>query len=231
MLPRPYLLPIVSLALLFTVAVVLYSWDGSFSHIQRQICSKVSSCETQQTQRTFRPIKLLEKVDEEGTKTTNTFRSSLLPQNGGLLRVRMSDDTEKVGDYGVSMFHQLHCLVVLREIIFPGGSPVHTEHNSSMARVQWAHCFDYLAQAILCAADDTLEPPKTAVNEQGQNIKIIDGVGHIVHQCRDPASLWRVVEEGNARPYDQAIIGHSVRASGLFPGTGYHEMPDLYRAD
>lgn len=144
MLPRPYLLPpIVSLALLCTVAVVLYSWDGSFSHIQRQICPKVS---TLQTQRTFRPIKLLEKVDEEGT---NTFESSLLPQNGGLLRVRMSNDTETVNDYGVSMFHQLHCLVTLREIIFPGGSPIHpehTEHNSSMARVHWAHCFDYLAQ-------------------------------------------------------------------------------------
>ncbi|EED13981.1 hypothetical protein TSTA_102110 [Talaromyces stipitatus ATCC 10500] len=99
-----------------------------------------------------------------------------------------------------------------------------------MARVHWAHCFDYLAQAILCAADDTLEPPQTVLNGQGQKIQIIDGVGHIAHQCRDPAPLWRAVKQGSARPYDEAILGHSVGASGLLTSTEYYQIPELYRA-
>lgn len=140
---RTYLFTVLSVALLSTAAVVLYFWDGSFNLIQSQICPKVSLWETQHITRIFRPIRSLE---SDNDPENNTFRSLLLPQNGGLLKVRMSNDSEKVNDYGISMFHQLHCLVVLREIIFPGSSTAHAEHDGRMARVHWAHCFDYLAQ-------------------------------------------------------------------------------------
>lgn len=86
-------------------------------------------------------------------------------------------------------------------------------------------------KAIICAADDTLEPPQTVFNEQGQKVQIIDGVGHIDHQCRDPAPLWRAVKEGIVRPYDEAILGNSVRASDLVKDTEYYEIPELYRAE
>jgi len=47
--------------------------------------------------------------------------------------------------FGVSMFHQLHCLEMIREafIVGPDG------HAS--------HCLNFLRQTLLCAADTTLE--------------------------------------------------------------------------
>ncbi|KEZ43964.1 hypothetical protein SAPIO_CDS4171 [Scedosporium apiospermum] len=56
--------------------------------------------------------------------------------------------------YMVSLYHQLHCLSYLVEHFQAGYSGVELTdeiaHHSS-------HCFDYLRQAIMCAADTTLE--------------------------------------------------------------------------
>ena len=73
----------------------------------------------------------------------------------------------------VSMWHELHCLNHIRTIIVAGddGSD-HTEH-----------CFHYIRQHILCAADTTLEP-----RTQGGK-GVIPGEG-VAHTCRD----WKQVE-------------------------------------
>lgn len=142
MLTKFYILLLVVLALLSTTGIVLYSWNGSFSRIRSQICPKVS-WDVQQISRTFRPIRPLERDNGQGN---DTFSSLLLPDNGGLLKVRMFDDPQKISNYGISMFHQLHCLVVLREIILRNSSSKYAEHDPRTAHVHWAHCFDYLAQ-------------------------------------------------------------------------------------
>jgi len=53
--------------------------------------------------------------------------------------------------FAVSMFHQLHCVNSLRvALVRPDDGDANFEHVH--------HCFTYLRQALLCAADSTLEP-------------------------------------------------------------------------
>jgi hypothetical protein len=85
-------------------------------------------------------------------------------------------------------------------------------------------------KGIICAADDTIEPPKTMLNEQGQNIRFIDGVGQIIHQCHDPAPLWHAVRESDARPYDEGVLDNTFRVGDLPTGTEYFEIPEIYFA-
>lgn len=81
--------------------------------------------------------------------------------------------------FGVSMWHQMHCLNHIRAALVNGDDG--SDHT--------AHCFHYLRQGILCAADTTLEPGGTGmVVESGD--KVATGVG-VTHTCRD----WRQVHD------------------------------------
>lgn len=79
--------------------------------------------------------------------------------------------------FGVSMWHQMHCLNHIRAALVNGDDG--SDHT--------AHCFHYLRQAILCAADTTLEPGGTSM-KLANGDKVATG-GGIVHTCRD----WRQV--------------------------------------
>ncbi|KUJ06496.1 uncharacterized protein LY89DRAFT_769397 [Mollisia scopiformis] len=68
--------------------------------------------------------------------------------------------------YMMSVFHQLHCVSYLAE-------HYQTELTQEVAH-HTAHCFDYIRQAIMCAADTTLE----GKTEAGP------GFGH-EHVCKD----------------------------------------------
>ncbi|ATY66303.1 hypothetical protein A9K55_001989 [Cordyceps militaris] len=79
--------------------------------------------------------------------------------------------------FDVSMWHQMHCLNHIRAVLVNGddGSD-HTEH-----------CFHYLRQGILCAADTTLESGGTSM-KLANGEEVATGVG-TVHTCRD----WRQI--------------------------------------
>ncbi|KZO93318.1 hypothetical protein CALVIDRAFT_502994, partial [Calocera viscosa TUFC12733] len=81
--------------------------------------------------------------------------------------------------FGVSMWHQMHCLNHIRAALVNGDDG--SDHT--------AHCFHYLRQGILCAADTTLEPGGTGMIVEGGD-KVATGVG-VVHTCRD----WRGVHD------------------------------------
>jgi hypothetical protein len=88
--------------------------------------------------------------------------------------------------FGVSMWHQLHCLDHLRTVIVLGddGSG-HTEH-----------CFHYLRQGILCAADTTLEPGgPTMLLANGDQIATGENV---THTCRDWRQVYDWMEENHS---------------------------------
>jgi hypothetical protein len=51
----------------------------------------------------------------------------------------------------------------------------------------WNHCFDYLRQALMCAADVTLEKLKMDGNTQ---LESVDGWG-TTHMCRDYQEVYR----------------------------------------
>lgn len=103
-----------------------------------------------------------------GGRTNRTDRNwnSLIPYGGGFVPVsdpaawglprdeRQEDDQQL---WGVSVFHQLHCLSLLRIVHFNfvAGTPSDEETVTHSA-----HCFDFLRQAISCFGDTTLEMPQ-----------------------------------------------------------------------
>ncbi|KAH8817354.1 hypothetical protein F5884DRAFT_663008 [Xylogone sp. PMI_703] len=87
---------------------------------------------------------------------------------------------------GISMFHQLHCLQMIRSALQESSGGKHQGHSEagSLRPAHWLHCFDYLRQSILCLADDTLETVHVGSNGD----LLIDGM--VQHQCRDPNKLY-----------------------------------------
>ncbi|KAK0636389.1 hypothetical protein B0T17DRAFT_519028 [Bombardia bombarda] len=90
------------------------------------------------------------------------------------------------------MFHQLHCLGMMREAyysavqgrnstIFAEASLTEKQRQSSR-RQHIGHCFDYIRQAIMCGGDMTLEWAKEP--DPGRERETVDGWG-ITHQCRN----------------------------------------------
>ncbi|KAI0371483.1 hypothetical protein BV20DRAFT_978852 [Pilatotrama ljubarskyi] len=82
--------------------------------------------------------------------------------------------------FALSMFHELHCLRLMR-------SALAGDHTSA-TREHYAHCLVYLRQLVLCNPDLTLEPPD--VMQHDYEVKQ-DGS---VHVCQD----WRQVYDAMA---------------------------------
>ncbi|KAK7534780.1 uncharacterized protein J3D65DRAFT_668929 [Phyllosticta citribraziliensis] len=79
--------------------------------------------------------------------------------------------------YGLSVFHQLHCLDYLRQAFYPHNMVDEFKHDDQDPVMHRDHCIDYLRQAIMCSADVTFEP---LLVPQGH----IDGMG-ATHLCRN----------------------------------------------
>ncbi|KAJ7248021.1 hypothetical protein C8J57DRAFT_1080495, partial [Mycena rebaudengoi] len=85
----------------------------------------------------------------------------------------------QLGPEGVAMFHQMHCLQVIRTAIMQGGADQHARH-----------CLNLLRQTVLCASDTTLD----ALDTEGET----DGLGS-VHVCRDWQKVYDFVEENQLK--------------------------------
>ncbi|KIX93905.1 uncharacterized protein Z520_10242 [Fonsecaea multimorphosa CBS 102226] len=82
--------------------------------------------------------------------------------------------------YGVSMFHQLHCLMSIKHSLLQPRSS-----NASL-EAHIVHCVDYLRQSVMCCGDTTLERG----HEAGGIFKPpVDGWGN-THMCRDWDALF-----------------------------------------
>ncbi len=57
-----------------------------------------------------------------------------------------------------TVFHQLHCLYVLRRAYYSHSAQLQGFDFGKNRTIHAAHCFDYLEQSITCAADSTVEP-------------------------------------------------------------------------
>ncbi|KAI4230241.1 MAG: hypothetical protein L6R36_000206 [Xanthoria steineri] len=127
------------------------------------------------------------------------WERALLTPRGGFLWVQYNITAEQ--PYGISMFHGLHCLKMLREVIqsshtatkgseHPGA---HKEHGQSLNHIR--HCIGYIAQHLMCAADSTIGPSKITFDQSGQATQfMVDGEGY-QHQCRDHSGLRRIVQQ------------------------------------
>ena len=103
----------------------------------------------------FEPIPALEAAI--GDPEDVDWDEYLLTPNGGFIMVDEGDGVTK--GYGVTMFHQLHCLGMIRTMLF-GGS---MNHDHEVQGAEWSknplhflHCLDYIAQvsnfsSLVCA--------------------------------------------------------------------------------
>ncbi|KAI9727600.1 MAG: hypothetical protein M1834_008040 [Cirrosporium novae-zelandiae] len=102
----------------------------------------------------------------------DSFWSDPNPNKDFLL---VKDDNGTDHPWRISMFHQLHCLAIIRTAMqgyMEGGKSMEHGHGYKKgpgireaeilknADAPWLYCFNYLRQTILCAADSTLEPLK-----------------------------------------------------------------------
>jgi len=107
--------------------------------------------------------------------------------------------------YSVSVFHQLHCLGLIRasyysakggqdSVILHGGSHLNETVRNHIHGEHIDHCFDFIRQALMCAADTTIEP--AAIEKNGKRIQV-DGWGTL-HKCRDWNALWEFMVQNQA---------------------------------
>ncbi|KAM3550205.1 hypothetical protein ARSEF4850_008456 [Beauveria asiatica] len=104
---------------------------------------------------------------------------------GGLPLGKAANEERPREGYGISMFHQIHCLVAIRTAI----------RTRTFNDQHLDHCLDYLRQAIMCTGDTTLE--KVIADDNGKFKPEIDGWG-TVHECRSWHMLFEFAERQRA---------------------------------
>ncbi|KAI1258773.1 hypothetical protein F5Y18DRAFT_327458 [Xylariaceae sp. FL1019] len=120
------------------------------------------------------------------SNVSNAAWESLIPVGRGFVELEDGDPGRKKR-YCVSAFHQLHCLDMLRRGYYSAAGSSSNgaveRHSHADQPVHMQHCFDYIRQALMCAADATLE-------ERDETISGVKGWG-TTHQCRDFEALQR----------------------------------------
>jgi hypothetical protein len=145
-------------------------------------------------------------MTEVGDAAWSTISST---KQGGFLWVR-HNETYKTG-HGVSMFHALHCLSMIRDVVkgSTSGAMAHSHGSKrgihaelSEDEMHVGHCLSYAAQSLLCSADGTLERPKTYLDDAGNVLRDdVDGDG-VRHQCKGAEHLREMIEQTEQRPLD-----------------------------
>ncbi|KAH7921602.1 hypothetical protein BV22DRAFT_1038476 [Leucogyrophana mollusca] len=100
--------------------------------------------------------------------------TDLFPRANGFVKLGKQGRT-----FGVSMFHQMHCLMMIRKAVIEKDSADSHTH----------HCLNFIRQAILCASDTTLDPLR---NDGHGKLRGSDGVS-VVHVCRDWEKVYDYV--------------------------------------
>ncbi|KAL2129308.1 hypothetical protein VTI74DRAFT_7954 [Chaetomium olivicolor] len=126
--------------------------------------------------------------------------SKVLDENAGNEFVQLRENGANPKRYGVSMFHQLHCLELLRSSAVSDCSASHAHRARGVDEIDHIeHCFQYLAQGITCAADDTIEPSFVAETPAGEKVRVING-DSVVHQCRRFDAVYTAVAQSQTKP-------------------------------
>ncbi|KAK4892447.1 hypothetical protein LTR27_009103 [Elasticomyces elasticus] len=94
--------------------------------------------------------------------------------------------------YGVSLFHQLHCVMHIRHHLWSLENAANTQNTTSLRDLAKGndhinHCFDFVRQALMCNADLTLEWPRS-IQDEGKT-GFVDG-NNIPHQCKSWTEIY-----------------------------------------
>ncbi|KAJ5188598.1 Protein of unknown function DUF3328 [Penicillium cf. griseofulvum] len=124
-------------------------------------------------------------------------RGYIYVENGAKYGLEPGVQKETGEIYGVSMFHQIHCLGVIRRDYYKLAMGIQTDDHSvkkeaerQLAYEHTGHCFDYLRQAFECSGDMTLEWPRT--EKDGSRFQT-DGTG-IPHVCASKDAIMDYME-------------------------------------
>ncbi|KAL4874453.1 hypothetical protein BJY04DRAFT_225016 [Aspergillus karnatakaensis] len=131
----------------------------------------------------------------------------------------------------VAMMHQLHCLITIRGFIYPENNNV--EHGKSSSKDKsvrhLSHCFEYLAQALICHADDTMEAPYKKLSD-GKAFWTVDGEG-AVHQCRDPRPILEMAMRSREHPMNLSAWNDGIGVREYFTEelkrTGFKHLAEM----
>jgi len=131
---------------------------------------------------------------------TNKAWNSLSPPGGGYVAI---DSPAKYGlkpgvpiskdreGFSLSIFHQLHCLAMLRTNYYFTHSPNYNSSNEP-SDIHIQHCFDLVRQGIMCAGDTTLE--QSTPDGHGPGHPGVDG-WYNVHRCTSWSAIWEYMLE------------------------------------
>ncbi|GAB7363420.1 hypothetical protein MBLNU230_g3696t1 [Neophaeotheca triangularis] len=112
--------------------------------------------------------------------------------------------------YDISLFHQLHCLGNIRTYLYTMKDSIKSNTTQQAQELVLAHeghhihhCFDYIRQALMCAADMTPEWPMEG--PEGEK-SAVNGWG-IEHECKDWSAVMKYMEENNvmAHMWDEPL--------------------------
>ncbi|KAE9375971.1 hypothetical protein N431DRAFT_404069 [Stipitochalara longipes BDJ] len=120
------------------------------------------------------------------------------PEKYGLAGLGLANTKEK-NHFGVSVFHQLHCLGLIRQAYFDAltnntrtGDRDPFQHYRHKIDLNFeehvGHCLDYLRQAVMCAADMTIEVASEEIDMLG-----ISGWSIEHRHCKDWNMVWDLV--------------------------------------
>jgi hypothetical protein len=127
------------------------------------------------------------------------------PWKYGLPSISLGEPLESE-EYGISVFHQLHCLGVLRYgwfALVADLDPSNQEPRHHLSNSAAMHCFDFLRQAIMCSGDTTIE----LAQYRGQDGVVRTAHGwNIEHQCKDWGVLWNFVMARHAHDNRTGIL-------------------------
>ncbi|CAL1697314.1 unnamed protein product [Somion occarium] len=115
--------------------------------------------------------------------------NATLPSGGVLLRLGTTFEP-----FTLSMFHQLRCLNIVREVIvdlYADDTPDAKTTKPELAR----HCMNYIRQMVLCRADMRLESVRAP---KGHQMTVSD----VTHTCRD----WTTVYDAAERNYREFMV-------------------------
>ncbi|KAF9453956.1 hypothetical protein P691DRAFT_770961 [Macrolepiota fuliginosa MF-IS2] len=87
----------------------------------------------------------------------------------------------------MDVFHQLHCLNMLRKALYPEYYPIGNVSDHGVARKHWGHCIENLRQSLTCSVD--IHPIVWQWVDRVQEIRVH---GNIAHMCRnfDKVKEW-----------------------------------------
>ena len=142
------------LLVLVTTLLLLLPFPFPFSAANSDRCQKFLPLHHDRSfVRTYHEDPILTKTTLDSLSQPS-WETYLLPRHGGGQIFNAKPGSDKIIDhYGISMFHQLHCLIMLRGVLFPETSQ-RSENSSTVPHrgdkesdeAHWAHCFDYIAQ-------------------------------------------------------------------------------------